>query len=152
MDLAEANAAILRAMIPKLIAASGCDSALGDESRRCDDLRSAEAHRLDRRESSAAAQCSTARVSLLIAQRLKSPCRTSRVHRGEHGDSEIPLWSSATIANIRCMNGRHASRKLSVFDRTDIFQNVKTAAAQVIAGRRDELPIGLSTASILERS
>ena len=41
---------------------------------------------------------------------------------GEHGDSEIPLWSSARIANVPLHEWavpRHG--KLTVRDRTEIF-------------------------------
>ena len=71
---------------------------------------------------------------------------------GEHGDSELPLWSSATIANIPLHEWavpRHG--KLSVRDRTEIFQNVKDAAYQVIQGKgATNYAIGLATAKILE--
>jgi L-lactate dehydrogenase len=71
---------------------------------------------------------------------------------GEHGDSEIPLWSSATIANIPLHEWavpRHG--KLTVRDRTEIFQKVKDAAYQVIQGKgATNYAIGLATAKILE--
>jgi len=71
---------------------------------------------------------------------------------GEHGDSEIPLWSTASIANIPLHEwavARHG--KLSVRDRTEIFQNVKEAAQQIIQGKgATNYAIGLSTAKILE--
>jgi L-lactate dehydrogenase len=71
---------------------------------------------------------------------------------GEHGDSEIPLWSSASIANIPLHEWavpRHG--KLSVRDRTEIFQNVKNAAYQVVQGKgATNYAIGLATAKILE--
>ena len=71
---------------------------------------------------------------------------------GEHGDSEIPLWSSATIANIALHEWavpRHG--KLTVRDRTEIFQNVKDAAYHVIQGKgATNYAIGLATAKILE--
>ena len=71
---------------------------------------------------------------------------------GEHGDSEIPLWSSATIANIPLHEWAVPGHgKLSVRDRTEIFQNVKDAAYQVIQGKgATNYAIGLATAKILE--
>jgi L-lactate dehydrogenase len=71
---------------------------------------------------------------------------------GEHGDSEIPLWSSATVANIPLHEWAVAGHgKLSVRDRTEIFQNVKTAAYQIIQGKgATNYAIGLAVASILE--
>ncbi len=71
---------------------------------------------------------------------------------GEHGDSEIPLWSSASIANIPLHEWAVPQHgKLTVRDRTEIFQNVKTAAYQIIQGKgATSYAIGLSTAKILE--
>jgi L-lactate dehydrogenase len=71
---------------------------------------------------------------------------------GEHGDSEIPLWSSASIANVPLKDWtvpRHG--KLTVRDRTEIFQNVKNAAYQIVAGKgATNYAIGLATSKILE--
>jgi len=71
---------------------------------------------------------------------------------GEHGDSEIPLWSSASIANVPLKDWAVPGHgKLTVRDRVDIFENVKTAAAQVIEGKgATNYAIGLATAKILE--
>src|SRR6185436_2788708 len=71
---------------------------------------------------------------------------------GEHGDSEIPLWSSASIGNILLHEWAVPGHgKLTVRDRTEIFQNVKEAAAQIILGKgATNYAIGLATARILE--
>jgi L-lactate dehydrogenase len=95
----------------------------------------------------------SSRFRFLIARRLK--VSVQNVHAtiaGEHGESEIPLWSSATVANIPLHEWAVMHHgKLSVFDRTDIFQNVKNAAAQIIAGKgATNYAIGLATARILE--
>ena len=95
----------------------------------------------------------SSRFRFLIAQRLKVAVQS--VHAtitGEHGDSEIPLWSSASVANLPL----HAwavqgHGKLTVRDRTEIFQNVKNSAAQIIEGKgATNFAIGLATAKILE--
>jgi L-lactate dehydrogenase len=95
----------------------------------------------------------SSRFRYLIAER----CRVAvqNVHAyivGEHGDSEIPLWSSASIANIPLHEWAVKGHgKLSVRDRTEIFQNVKDAAYQIIQGKgATNYAIGLSTAKILE--
>jgi L-lactate dehydrogenase len=95
----------------------------------------------------------SSRFRFLIAKRLN--VAVQNVHAfiaGEHGDSEIPLWSSASIANIPLHEWAVAHHgKLSVMDRTEIFQHVKTAAAQVIAGKgATNYAIGLAAARILE--
>lgn len=95
----------------------------------------------------------SSRFRYLIARRCS--VAVPNVHAyivGEHGDSEIPLWSSATIANIPLHEWAVPGHgKLSVRDRTEIFQNVKTAAYQIIEGKgATNYAIGLATASILE--
>jgi L-lactate dehydrogenase len=95
----------------------------------------------------------SSRFRYLIADRCSVAVQNVHAYIvGEHGDSEIPLWSSATIANIPLHEWavpRHG--KLTVRDRTEIFQNVKNAAQQVIQGKgATNYAIGLATAKILE--
>src|SRR5881227_2699978 len=95
----------------------------------------------------------SSRFRFLIAQRCDVAVQNVHAYIvGEHGDREIPLWSSASIANVRLHEWavpRHG--KLSVRDRTEIFQNVKNAAAQIIAGKgATNYAIGLAAARILE--
>ena len=95
----------------------------------------------------------SSRFRFLIAQRCDVAVQNVHAYIvGEHGESEIPLWSSASIANVPLHEWavpRHG--KLSVRDRTEIFQNVKTAAAQIIAGKgATNYAIGLAAARILE--
>jgi len=95
----------------------------------------------------------SSRFRYLIAQRLNVAVQNVHAYiAGEHGDSEIPLWSSASVANIPLHDWAVAHHgKLSVRDRTEIFQNVKTAAHQIIQGKgATNYAIGLSTAKILE--
>src|SRR5207249_982580 len=89
----------------------------------------------------------------LLAQRCEVAVQNVHAYIvGEHGDSEIPLWSSASIANIPLHEWavpRHG--KLTVRDRVEIFQNVKTAAAQIIEGKgATNYAIGLAAARIIE--
>jgi L-lactate dehydrogenase len=95
----------------------------------------------------------SSRFRFLIAQRCNVAVQNVHAYiAGEHGDSEIPLWSSASIANIPLHDWavpRHG--KLTVRDRTEIFQNVKNAAYQIVAGKgATNYAIGLATAKILE--
>jgi L-lactate dehydrogenase len=95
----------------------------------------------------------SSRFRFLIARRCNVAVQSVHAYIvGEHGDSEVPLWSSASIANVPLHEWavpRHG--KLSVVDRTDIFQNVKNAAYQIVAGKgATNYAIGLSTAKILE--
>jgi L-lactate dehydrogenase len=95
----------------------------------------------------------SSRFRFLIAQRCDVAVQNVHAYIvGEHGDSEIPLWSSASIANIPLHEWAVPHHgKLTVRDRTEIFQNVKTAAYQIIQGKgATSYAIGLSTAKILE--
>jgi L-lactate dehydrogenase len=95
----------------------------------------------------------SSRFRFLIARRCNVAVQNVHAYIvGEHGESEIPLWSSASIANIPLHEWavpRHG--KLSVMDRAEIFSNVKNAAAQIIAGKGStNYAIGLATARIVE--
>jgi len=95
----------------------------------------------------------SSRFRYLIAKRCN--VAVGNVHAyiaGEHGDSEIPLWSSASIGSILLKDWAIPGHgKLTVRDRTEIFQNVKSAAAQIIEGKgATNYAIGLATARILE--
>jgi L-lactate dehydrogenase len=95
----------------------------------------------------------SSRFRFLIAQRCNVAVQNVHAYIvGEHGDSEIPLWSSASIANVPLHEWavpRHG--KLTVQDRAEIFSNVKNAAQQIIAGKgATNYAIGLATARIVE--
>jgi len=95
----------------------------------------------------------SSRFRFLIARRCNVAVQNVHAYiAGEHGDSEIPLWSSARIANVALHEWAvPAHGKLTVRDRTDIFVNVRDAAQQVIAGKgATNYAIGLATAKILE--
>ncbi|MEO3757675.1 L-lactate dehydrogenase [Mycobacterium sp. B14F4] len=72
---------------------------------------------------------------------------------GEHGDSEIPLWSSVSIGGVPAEQFRSAEGTV-VFDATtrrDISSGVINAAYEIIAGKgATNLAIGLSAARIVE--
>jgi L-lactate dehydrogenase len=74
-------------------------------------------------------QLDTARFRSYLAQRLKVPAtQVNAVILGEHGDSMVPIWSSATVAGLPL-------EKWPGFDanvQKDVFEDTKTAGAQVI--------------------
>jgi len=95
----------------------------------------------------------SSRFRFLIAKRLRVAVQNVHAYiAGEHGDSEIPLWSSATVGNVPLHEWAVPGHgKLTVRDRTEIFQSVKNAAYQVIQGKgATNYAIGLATARILE--
>ncbi len=71
---------------------------------------------------------------------------------GEHGDSEIPLWSSVSIGGVPAIQWR--SGGTLVFDdatRAELSAGVVNAAYEIIEGKgATNLAIGLSTARIIE--
>jgi L-lactate dehydrogenase len=95
----------------------------------------------------------SSRFRFLIARRCNVAVQNVHAYIvGEHGDSEIPLWSSANIAGVPLHEWAVMGHgKLGVRDRAEIFENVKNAARHVIAGKgATNYAIGLATARILQ--
>ena len=71
---------------------------------------------------------------------------------GEHGDSEIPLWSSATIGSIPLSQWSVPGHgRITSADKDQILHNVKDAAYQVIQGKgATNYAVGLAVTNILE--
>ena len=95
----------------------------------------------------------SSRFRFLLAQRCD--VAVANVHAyivGEHGDSEIPLWSSATVGGVPVQEwARPGLGALSVSDREEVVREVKQAAYRVIQGKgATDYAIGLATARILE--
>ncbi|MCW1822571.1 L-lactate dehydrogenase [Mycolicibacterium conceptionense] len=95
----------------------------------------------------------SSRFRYLIAER--ADLAIANVHGfivGEHGDSQIPLWSSVSIGGVPADSFRIDGNL--VFDETtreQISADVVNAAYEVIAGKgATSLAIGLSTARIVE--
>jgi L-lactate dehydrogenase len=155
MDLAAANAAIARTLVPQLV--KEAPEAILLLVTNPVDVMTYIVLKLSglprERVFGSGTVLDSSRFRQLIAQRCK--VAVANVHAyiaGEHGESEIPLWSSASIGSILLRDwavARHG--KLSVRDRTEIFQNVKDAARQIIEGKgATNYAIGLATARILE--
>jgi L-lactate dehydrogenase len=155
MDLASANTAICRDLIPKLLAVAPA-AVLLMVTNPVDVMTyvSLKISGLPRnRVLGSGTVLDSSRFRFLIAQRLKVAVQNVHAYiAGEHGDSEIPLWSSADVGNVPLHEWAvQGHGKLTVRDRTEIFQNVKTAAYQVIEGKgATNYAIGLATARILE--
>ena len=71
---------------------------------------------------------------------------------GEHGDSEIPLWTSATIGSIPLSQWSvDGHGRLTAADKDAIVKDVKEAAYQVIQGKgATNYAVGLAVCNILE--
>ncbi|GAA6525279.1 L-lactate dehydrogenase [Intrasporangium sp. DVR] len=72
---------------------------------------------------------------------------------GEHGDSELPLWSSASIASVPLLEwkGLEGRGPLSADDRERIARDVVDSAYRIIAGKgATNYAIGLAASRIIE--
>src|SRR5687767_2497765 len=155
MDLAGANAAICRDLIPKLV--NVAPNAVLLLVTNPVDVITYVTLKLSglpaRRVLGSGTVLDSSRFRFLIARRCNVAVQNVHAYiAGEHGDSEIPLWSSASIANVPLKDWAVPGHgKLTVRDRVEIFENVKTAAAQIIEGKgATNYAIGLATAKILE--
>ena len=94
----------------------------------------------------------TSRLRHLLAERLG--VAVTSVHAvvvGEHGDSEIVLWSSATVGGTPLLDvvGPDGER-VDPDERDGLLHEVRTAAYEIIAGKgATNLAIGLATARIV---
>jgi L-lactate dehydrogenase len=155
MDLATANAAICRDLVPKLQAVAP-DAVYLLVTNPVDVITyvTLKISGLPRERCfGSGTVLDSSRFRFLIARRLNVAVQNVHAYiAGEHGDSEIPLWSSAHVGNIPLHEWAvQGHGRMTVRDRTEIFQNVKTAAYQVIQGKgATNYAIGLATASILE--
>lgn len=95
----------------------------------------------------------TSRLRWLLARR--AGVSTSSVHAyivGEHGDTEFPLWSTATIGNVPILDWEPIGQPRMTVDELDqIAVDVRDAAYKVIQGKgATNYAIGLSSARIVE--
>lgn len=153
IDLAETNAAICRKLIPEIVRVAPDAIMLmvtnpvgvltyvalkisGFESRRV---------------LGSGTVLDSSRFRFLVAQHCQVAVQNVHAYiAGEHGDSEIPLWSSASIGNVPLDQWIYPNR-LTAAQRTAIFENVRTSADQVIAGKgATNYAIGLAVSSILQ--
>jgi len=155
LDLAQTNADIFRRMIPE-IAEAAPDAILLVVSNPVDVLTYA-AGKLHgagpQRVIGSGTVLDTSRFVTLIAERIGVNVRNVHAHIvGEHGESELPLWSSAHIANIPLARFEPVGRgPLTYQERHDIVENVRHAAGQIIAAKgATNWAIGLATARIVE--
>jgi L-lactate dehydrogenase len=74
-------------------------------------------------------QLDTARFRSYLARRLQvPPTQVSALILGEHGDSMMPLWSSATVAGLPLAQWPGLTLQVQ----KEVFEDTKTAGAEVI--------------------
>ncbi len=70
---------------------------------------------------------------------------------GEHGDTEFPLWSAASIGGFPLLEWFHSTGRLDEFERNDIAASVMGAAGRIIAGKgATNYAVAMSCCSIIE--
>jgi len=155
LDLAVANVQMFRELIPS-ISAVAPDAILLIVSNPVDVLTYAAVKWHaggPRRVLGSGTVLDSSRFVTLIAERIGVSVHNIHAYIvGEHGDSELPLWSSAHVGTMPLHEfrspGHHA---LTVRDRSEIITDVRSAAAQIIAAKgATNWAIGLATARILE--
>jgi L-lactate dehydrogenase len=155
LQLAEANVAMFRELIPQIVAAEP-QALLLVVSNPVDVLTyvSLQVSGLaPGRVLGSGTVLDSSRFRSLLAHRLN--VAVPNVHAyivGEHGDSEVPLWSSVHIASIPLIHFKPPNAPLLTDeDRLEIFHNVRDAAQQVIAAKgATNWAIGLAVERILE--
>jgi L-lactate dehydrogenase len=155
VELAETNTAICRKLIPDLLRVAPHATLLMVTNPV--DVLTYVALKLSglesRRVLGSGTVLDSSRFRFLIAQRCAVAVQNVHAYiAGEHGDSEIPLWSSASIGNVP-VQGWHMPGHgvLSTQEEQDIFASVRTAAYKIIQGKgATNYAIGLAVATILE--
>lgn len=75
----------------------------------------------------------TARFRFLLGEYFKIDSRNVHAYIiGEHGDTELPLWSHADIAGRKISDWMNTSDKYNQEDLNEIFTNVRDAAYHII--------------------
>nr|WP_108872114.1 L-lactate dehydrogenase [Tessaracoccus timonensis] len=91
-----------------------------------------------------------------LRQLLAAECEVavSNVHAyvcGEHGDTEIPLWTSSSIGGVPLLDWERATGRLGAAKRDEIASRVVNAVYEVIAGKgATNYAIGLAGTRILQ--
>lgn len=95
----------------------------------------------------------SSRLRFLIAEHTRVAVQNVHAYiAGEHGDSEVPLWSTATIGGVPVQDWAASGvAPLDAEARARIHERVVTAAYEIIAGKgATSLAIGLSVSRMLE--
>lgn len=156
IELAGVNANILKTMMPQLLEVAP-DAVYVIVTNPCDVLTvlAQETTGLpSERIFASGTVLDTSRLRWKIAQR--AGVSISSVHAyivGEHGDTEFPLWSHATIGTVPILDWQpiDGQPKFTVAELDQIAVDVRDAAYKVIQGKgATNYAIGLSSARIVE--
>jgi L-lactate dehydrogenase len=155
IELAATNARILQTMMPQLLEVAP-DAIYVIVTNPCDVLTvlAQEATGLPpERIFASGTVLDTSRLRWRLAQRAGvSPSSVHAYIVGEHGDSEFPLWSKATVGTVPILDWQSEGHPRITSDELDeIAVDVRDAAYKVIQGKgATNYAIGLSSARIVE--
>lgn len=155
MELADVNAGIIRTMMPRLLSAAP-DAIYVIVTNPCDVLTviAQEATGLPpERIFASGTVLDTSRLRWQLARR--AGVSTGSVHAhivGEHGDTEFPLWSHASIGTVPILDWSTPEHPpFTLEELGSIAIDVRDAAYKVIQGKgATNYAIGLSSARIVE--
>jgi L-lactate dehydrogenase len=155
LDLAATNVAMAQDLTPKLLGLSP-DAVIIFVTNPVDVITYAAARSVDvapGRIFGSGTVLDSSRFRYLIAE--KADLAVANVHGlivGEHGDSEISLWSSVTIGGVPAASFlRDGTQIFDQATQAHISHGVVNAAYEIIEGKgATNLAIGLSTARIIE--
>jgi L-lactate dehydrogenase len=155
LDLAEANVNIMRNLVPRLVERSP-DAIVIPVTNPCDVVTYA-AQKFSglprERVFGSGTVLDSARLRYLLADYIRvSPSNVHAYIAGEHGDSEITLWSSATVGAVPLKDWAPPGREpLDAEARRQIHEQVVNAAYEIIQGKGATwYAIGLAVARICE--
>ena len=155
LDLAATNVNILKSLMPQLL--EHAPNALYVLVTNPCDVLTVVAQKISglptSRVFSSGTMLDTSRLRFAIGEVAR--VSTAHVHAtivGEHGDSEFPLWSTATIGNVPVLDWRDSASEPITRDELDrIAADVRDAAYKVIQGKgATNYAVGLSTTRVVE--
>jgi L-lactate dehydrogenase len=155
LELAEANVALCKALVPRLLEVAP-DAILLLVTNPVDVITYAALRYSDlppRRVFGSGTVLDSSRLRLLVADHCGVAVQSVHAYiAGEHGDSEIPLWSSAAIGSVPLLAWEVPGRPpLDAAAREDIHRRVVGAAGEIIRGKgATNYAVGLASARIIE--
>lgn len=155
IELAGVNAAIMRRMMPQLLEVAP-NAVYVVVTNPCDVLTVLAQEQTGlppERIFASGTVLDTSRLRWLLARR--AGVSMSSVHAyivGEHGDTEFPLWSKATIGTVPILDWQpEGGARFTVDELDQVAVDVRDAAYRVIRGKgATNYAIGLSSARIVE--
>ncbi len=155
LDLAGANVNMMRTLVPQLVEQSP-DAIYILVTNPCDVVTYAAQKFAGlplNRVFGSGTVLDSARFRYLLAERIRvSPSNVHAYIAGEHGDSEIALWSSATVGNVPLKDfSPHGGGTIDAEARKEIHGQVVNAAYEIIQGKGATwYAIGLAVSRICE--